>query len=188
MILSDRDIEALMEDGELVITPITDYDLQLQPASFDVHLSDKFRKVDPGVTLDMKEGIPEDKTTQFTVEDKYVLEPGEYILGSTVERVEIPNGYVCRVEGRSSIGRLAVDVHATAGFVDPGFEGQITLEISNKTQDNPVTLRPHRRFAQLVFEATLSKSREHYGEKEDGKYQNQNDPTPSRIHEDIENE
>lgn len=186
MILSDRDIAALMDDGDLVITPITDLDLQLQPASFDVHLDQEFRKIDPNVQLDMKEGVPEEHTTKITVEDRYVLEPGEFILGSTVERVEIPNGYVCRVEGRSSIGRLAVDVHATAGYVDPGFEGKITLEISNKTESNPIALRPNRRFAQLAFEATLSKSREDYGEK-GGKYQNQGSPVQSRIDEDKDN-
>lgn len=185
MILSDVDIDRLLVDGGLVIRPITDYDVQLQPASFDVYLSNEFRQIDPDAVLDMETGIEPHQTSKIKADDKYVLHSGEFILGSTREYVEIPNGYICRVEGRSSIGRLAVDVHATAGYCDPGFKGNITLEITNKS-DNPVVLRPGRRFAQLVFEATVTESSNHYGEKDDSKYQGQDEPTPSRIGKDTE--
>lgn len=185
MILSDRDIEQELESGGLEISPITDYELQLQPASFDLYLSNEFRKPKPNVVLDMDEGIPDEDTVEIKT-DAYVLEPGEFVLGTTVEYVNIPNGLVAEVEGRSSVGRMAVDVHATAGYIDPGFEGQITLEISNKNKDNPVVLRPHRRFCQLVFKPTKSKSRDPYGSKQDTKYQSQTGPTGTRINRDKE--
>jgi|AntDeeMetagen134_2_1112570.scaffolds.fasta_scaffold00384_1 dCTP deaminase len=185
MILSDRDIEQAMDADGLEISPITDYELQLQPASFDLYLSNEFRKLKPGAVLDMDEGIPDEDTIEIT-SDAYVLEPGEFILGSTVEYVNIPNGLVAEVEGRSSVGRMAVDVHATAGYIDPGFEGQITLEISNKNQDNAVVLRPNRKFCQLVFKPTKSKSRNAYGSKADTKYQSQTGPTGTRINRDEE--
>lgn len=187
MILPDSKIEGMLGAGEIVIEPNIDKETQLQPASVDLHLSNEFKSIDVGAELDMNEGIEQKDTSEFYVDDSYTLEPGEFVLASTEERVEIPNGYVCRVEGRSSIGRLAVDVHATAGYVDPGFNGRITLEISNKNRYNPVILRPGRRFVQLVFEKTDGKSKRDYGEK-DGKYQNQNSPVASRIEEDIDNE
>lgn len=191
MILSDGDIKDLIDAGLLEIKPITDYDLQLQPASFDLHLNNEFRKIKPGVTLDMNEGISEEDTFTFTVGDSYVLDPGEFILADTVEKVKIPNGYVGRVEGRSSIGRMAVDVHATAGYIDPGFGNptSITLEISNKMAEkgsnNPVVLRPGRRFCQLVVEKTKSPSIQDYKEK-GGKYNDQEGPTASKINTDEE--
>lgn len=187
MILPDNRIEEMLERGQIKIEPEIDKDIQLQPASVDVHLSNEFKSIDVGAELDMDKGITDEDTSEFFVDDKYVLEPGEFILGSTEEYIEVPNGYVCRVEGRSSIGRLAVDVHATAGYVDPGFKGRITLEISNKNRYNPVILRPGRRFSQLVFEKTDGTSSRDYGEK-DGKYQNQNSPVASKIEEDIDNE
>lgn len=187
MILSDSDIRRHLNRGDLSIDPIVDLDLQLQPASFDAHLSSEFKKITGDNELDIDEGIPENRIEDISVDNKYVLEPGEFILGSTIEEVRVPNGLICRVEGRSSIGRLAVDIHATAGYVDPGFEGTITLEISNKNEDIPIVLRPNRRFIQLVFETTRTQSTEGYGEK-GGKYQHQTSPVESRIEEDIENE
>ena len=190
MILPDTKIEGMVESGEIVVDPSPDMETQLQPASLDVHLSNEFKSIDSATVLDMNSGVSSGNTNipENAIEEvytkKYRLEPGEFVLGSTEEYIEIPNGFVCRVEGRSSIGRLAVDVHATAGFVDPGFKGTITLEISNKNQNNPVILRAGRRFAQLVFERTDGKSKNAY----DGKYQNQKTPTVSKIEEDIENE
>ena len=180
----------MVESGEIVVEPSPDMETQLQPASLDVHLSNEFKTIESGTVLDMKDGIQSDNASipKDAIEEvytkKYRLEPGEFVLASTEEYIEVPNGFVCRVEGRSSIGRLAVDVHATAGFVDPGFKGNITLEISNKNETNPVILRAGRRFAQLVFEKTDGKSKHAY----DGKYQNQRKPTISKIEEDIDNE
>src|SRR6478735_3217561 len=110
----------------------------------------------------------------------FVFDPGEFVLGSTVERVAIPHDLVARVDGRSSVGRLAIVVHATAGFIDPGFEGEITLELSNIGRI-PVRLYPGMRIAQIVFQTMTSPAERPYGAARGSKYQGQSGPQASRI-------
>ncbi|HEX5656353.1 MAG TPA: dCTP deaminase [Polyangiales bacterium] len=188
MILSDREIRERLERGDLVIDPLDDPDLQVQPASVDLRLGSRFivyklphvPVIDPRQTetlatytsgLEIKEGEP------------FVLHPGEFVLGSTIERVTIPTDLVARVEGRSSFGRLAVVVHATAGFIDPGFEGQITLELSNLGRC-AVLLYPGTRISQIVFHTMTSASERPYGHARGSKYQGQTGPVMSRVHKD----
>jgi len=185
MILSDRDLRARMASGELVVTPLDNPELQIQPSSIDLRLATTFVVyrlphvpcIDP---LDPKtvEGYTE--TIEIPEGEAFVLQPGEFALGSTVERVEIPPDLVARVEGRSSIGRLAVVVHATAGFIDPGFQGRITLELSNLGRC-AVKLYPGMRISQIVLHTMTSPSEKPYGSARGSKYQDQVGPVASRI-------
>lgn len=188
MILSDRDIRARLNRGDLVIEPLEDPELQIQPASVDLRLDSRFivyklphvPVIDPRTPETM-----ESYTSQLEMApgEPFVLHPGEFALGSTMERVRIPNDLVARVEGRSSFGRLAVVVHATAGFVDPGFEGQITLELSNLGRC-AVLLYPGTRISQLVFETMTSPAERPYGAARGSKYQGQMGPVMSRVNKD----
>jgi dCTP deaminase len=185
MILSDRDIRARLAAGDLVIDPLTDPDLQIQPASVDLRLAETFVVytlahipcIDPRDPRSL-----DTYTDTVTVEEgaAFILQPGEFALGSTLERVTIPADLVARVEGRSSIGRLAVVVHATAGFIDPGFEGRITLELSNLGRV-AVKLYPGMRISQIVFHRMTSPAQRPYGPERGSKYHGQVGPATSRI-------
>ncbi|MFB6265730.1 MAG: dCTP deaminase, partial [Candidatus Nanohaloarchaea archaeon] len=113
-------------------------------------------------------------------EEGVIIHPGEFILGSSLETVNVPDDLVARVEGRSSYGRLGIVVHATAGFVDPGFEGQITLEMQN-LGNAPVRVYPEDRICQVVFETMTSEAETPYGEKKNAKYQGQKGATGSKL-------
>ncbi|MBI4394037.1 MAG: dCTP deaminase [Euryarchaeota archaeon] len=188
MIFSDLDIKARLKKGDLVVDPLDDPDLQIQPASIDLRLGNEFRVfktphipfIDPGDTTVAKE-----YTEEMHVKDgdAFIMHPGEFALGTTLERVKIPNDLVARVEGRSSFGRLAIVVHATAGFIDPGFEGKITLELSNLGKV-PVALRPRTRVSQIVIHQLLSPAEKPYGAARGSKYQGQMGPEASRIGQD----
>ncbi len=171
MILSDRDLRARLLDGSIGVAPLSDLEQQLQPASIDLRLGDKFRSIADTA-----------QDTFVTVEPGgvYVLAPGAFALGTTVERVRVPNDLVARVEGRSSVGRIAVIVHATAGFIDPGFEGEITLELAN-LGPKPARLSPGMRICQIVFHQLTSPVERPYGAARGSKYAGQSGPTPSRI-------
>jgi len=191
LILSDRDIRRRLEEGSLVVEPLDDPELQIQPASIDLRLGNEFLEFErsniPCIHPESEEET-EEYTRRNSVEggDEYVLHPGDFVLGTTYETVEIPDDLVARVEGRSSLGRLAVVVHATAGFVDPGYRGQITLELSN-LGTAPVALRPEEmRISQIVLTELSSTAETPYGEDRGSKYQGQDGPTASRIGEDEE--
>ncbi|MFP4188349.1 MAG: dCTP deaminase [Halobacteriales archaeon] len=191
MILSDRDIRKRLEGGALVVEPLDDPELQIQPASIDLRLGNEFLEFErsniPCIHPESEEET-EEYTRRRVVEggDEYVLHPGDFVLGTTYETVEIPDDLVARVEGRSSLGRLAVVVHATAGFVDPGYRGQITLELSN-LGTAPVALRPEEmRISQIVLTELSSPAETPYGEERGSKYQDQDGPTASRIGDDEE--
>ncbi|MFP4174240.1 MAG: dCTP deaminase [Halobacteriales archaeon] len=191
MILSDRDIRKRLEEGSLVVEPLDDPELQIQPASIDLRLGNEFLEFErsniPCIHPESEEET-EEYTRRRVVEggDEYVLHPGDFVLGTTYETVEIPDDLVARVEGRSSLGRLAVVVHATAGFVDPGYRGQITLELSN-LGTAPVALRPEEmRISQIVLTELSSPAETPYGEERGSKYQDQDGPTASRIGDDEE--
>jgi dCTP deaminase len=188
MILSDREIRAALASGHIVIEPIDDPALQIQPASVDLRLGNRFvvfrhahkAFIDPAA----------DDATEYTDaveiadDDAFYLHPGEFVLGTTRERVRVPDDLVARVDGRSSLGRLAVLIHATAGFIDPGFEGNVTLEFSHVGK-MPVLLRPNMRVCQISFERLSSPAERPYGAGRGSKYQGQVGPTPSRIHRDA---
>jgi dCTP deaminase len=169
MILSDGDIETRLESGDLVIHPLINSKLQVQPASVDLRLDKNFirvRKSHVGV-IDLADPVQE--LDRVTTEDSFVIEPWEFVLASTAETIRMPNDLVGRVEGRSSLGRLGLIIHVTAGFVDPGFEGQITLEMTNF---NPSPLRLHvgMRVCQLSLEQMTSPAKRPYGKERGSKY------------------
>jgi len=190
MILSDADIRRRLEAGDLVVEPIDDPELQIQPASIDLRLGREFLEFQraniPCIHPDSEQEVHE-YVTETTVEegDAFILHPGDFVLGTTKERVEIPPDLLANVEGRSSLGRLAVVVHATAGVVDPGYRGQITLELSN-LGTAPVALKPDTRVSQLVFTELKTPADRPYGSGRGSKYQDQRGPQASRIQGDEE--
>lgn len=185
MILSDADIRERLDAGDLVVDPLDDPELQIQPASVDVRLGREFLEfrranipcIHPNSEQEIDEYVGE---TIIDDGDEFVLHPGDFVLGTTKERVEIPPDLVAQVEGRSSLGRLAVVVHATAGFIDPGYRGQVTLELSN-LGSAPVALTPGMRISQLVFTELKTPSKRPYGSERGSKYQDQRGPQASRI-------
>jgi len=190
MILSDTDILRRLEAGDLVIEPLDDIDLQVQPASVDLRLGREFLEFQhaniPCIHPNSEQET-EEYTERVTVDDdgEYILHPGDFVLGTTHERVEIPADLIAHVEGRSSLGRLAIVVHATAGLCDPGYEGQITLELSN-LGTAPVALTPGMRISQLTFTELKTPSERPYGEERGSKYQGQSGPQASKIERDHE--
>ncbi|MBO7718523.1 MAG: dCTP deaminase [Methanosphaera sp.] len=189
-ILSDVDIKKYLDEGKIVIDPIED-DKQIQPSSVDLRLGDEFKGfkivtkpfIDPFDKVDL-----ESYMDLLTVEEgePFIIHPGEFTLATTYEYVKIPDDIVARVEGRSSMGRLGITMHVTAGYIDPGFEGKITLEISNIGK-MPVALYPGQRVCQIVFETMTSPSAKPYGHKErDSKYMGQTGPQVSKIKQDFD--
>jgi dCTP deaminase len=190
MILSDTDILTRLADGDLVVEPLADVDQQVQPASVDLRLGSEFLEfqrtniscIHPEAEREIDEYIAE---THVADGEDFILHPGDFVLGTTRERVEIPNDLVAHVEGRSSLGRLAIVVHATAGLADPGYEGQITLELSN-LGNAPVALTPGMRISQLTFTELKTPADRPYGAERGSKYQGQDGPQASRIGDDPE--
>jgi len=190
MMLSDADILRRLEEGDIVIDPLDDPDLQVQPASVDFRLGDEFLEfdngniscIDPNNERDMEEYVTKKTVPQ---DESYILHAGEFVLGTTKERLEVPNDLIAHVNGRSSLGRIAIVVHATAGVVDPGYKGQITLELSN-LGTTPVALTPDMRIAQLTFTQLKSPAERPYGEERGSKYQEQKGPQATRIQGDRE--
>ena len=185
MILSDRELRGRLEAGDLQVGPLGDPELQLQPASIDLRLSDEFIVYKPAQLKSLDPRRPETLTAAtekiaIPTDEAFILHPGEFALGSTIERVAIPPDLVARVDGRSSVGRLAVVVHATAGFIDPGFVGQITLELSNLGRV-PVQLYPGMRIAQIVLYQLTSPAERPYGTQRGSRYQDQSGPVASRL-------
>lgn len=169
--------------------PLDDPSIQVQPASIDLRLGAEFLTFRsthlPYIDASSGRGVPE-YTERVAVKEgeAFIIHPGEFALGTTLEWIELPHDLVARVEGRSSLGRLAVVVHATAGFVDPGFKGCLTLELSNLGR-LPVALRPGMRICQIAVYQLSSPAERPYGPQRGSKYQGQTGPTPSRVHEDL---
>lgn len=181
-VLSDGTILRLVTDGRIVIEP-WDAGL-LQPASVDLRLGNSFRVFhNHRVTaIDLRDP-PTNLTEQVVVEDDepFVIHPGEFVLGRTLEYVEIPDDIVARIEGKSSLGRLGLIVHATAGFCDPGFRGTLTLELANLTRV-PIMLRPGAKIAQLSFMTMDRAALRPYGHPDLGShYHGQIEATESRY-------
>ncbi len=186
MILSDNEIKRLVEEGNVYVptenNPI-DMELQLGPSSLDLRLGKELLLFDNHSIriIDLADKTPPRmRRVQIDEKEGFVLHPGEFVLGTTVEAVNIPDDLVGRLEGRSSLGRLGLVVHATAGFIDPGFEGQITLEMQN-IGSQPLLLRPHQRICQLCFIRMTQAAGTPYHKKKDTKYHGQFGPVASRI-------
>lgn len=181
VLLSDRDIRAELESGRVGLDPYEP--AMLQPSSIDVRLDRFFRLFDNHKypVIDPSADQP-DLTRLVEVEDgePFVLHPGEFVLGSTYEQVTLPDDIAARLEGKSSLGRLGLLTHSTAGFIDPGFSGHVTLELSN-VATLPILLWPGMKIGQLCFFRLTSAAEQPYGSAAYGsRYQGQRGPTASR--------
>ncbi|MGL5831198.1 MAG: dCTP deaminase [Candidatus Altimarinota bacterium] len=193
MILSDRDIKDLIAKGEIAVVSEDGKDPSVNAhcASLDFRLGKHFKVYDHAKYAVLDPSRPEtlDGVTKLITIDEpgtpFIVQPGEFVLGVTMEKIKIPDYLVARCEGRSSIGRLGIIIHSTAGFIDPGFEGTITLEITNINR-MPVALYPGMRIGQFAFEKMSSPADIPYYKKTSSKYQNQSLVEESRIHLDPE--
>ncbi len=183
MLLSDRDIHAEVENNRLMLEP-WDPDL-VQPSSIDVRLDRYFRVFNNSQYTHIDPSLQQDELTSLVEpagDEPFVLHPGEFVLGSTLEVVTLPDDLASRLEGKSSLGRLGLITHATAGFIDPGFSGHITLELSN-VANLPITLWPGMKIGQLCVFRLSSPAEHPYGSERYGsRYQGQRGPTPSRSY------
>jgi len=182
VVLSDRTIRRLLAEGRIGIDP---YDESLmQPSSLDVRVDRLFRvfRNSRYPYIDVKTE-QEDLTelVEVTGDEPFILHPGEFVLGSTLERVTLPDDLVARLEGKSSLGRLGLLIHSTAGFIDPGWDGHVTLELSN-VANLPITIYPGMKIGQISFVQLSEPAERPYGSGGLGsKYQGQRGPTPSRY-------
>ena len=186
MILSDRSLRDEIAAGRIVIDPLDE--ACIQPSSIDVKVSNLFRvfRNHTAGVIDVKLDM-EDLTELVTIPEDgvFMLHPGEFVLGSTLERIGVPDDLVARVEGKSSLGRLGLLIHSTAGFVDAGFDGHITLELAN-VASLPITIYPGMRIGQVSFLRMTTPAERPYGKGAQGsKYQGQRGPTPSRYFENF---
>src|SRR3954451_20802114 len=183
MLLSDRDLKAALADGRLGLTPYDE--AMVQPSSIDVRLDRYFRVFANHRYTHIDPAVEQDDLTELVEpsgDEPFILHPGEFVLGSTYEVISLSDTLASRLEGKSSLGRLGLVTHSTAGFIDPGFSGHVTLELSNLA-NLPIKLYPGMKIGQIcVF--TLSSPSEHpYGSSVYGsRYQDQRGPTPSRSH------
>jgi len=186
MILSDVGIKKAIADGRVAIEPFRE-DF-VQPSSIDLRVDRFFRVfenhkypfIDPKQTQDDLT-----KLVEVAEDEPFILHPGEFVLGSTYERVTLGDDIVARLEGKSSLGRLGLLIHSTAGFVDPGWTGYLTLELSN-VANLPIAIYPGMKIGQISFYEMTGPAEHPYGSTAAGsKYQGQRGPTASRIHEDF---
>ncbi|RLA42166.1 MAG: dCTP deaminase [Gammaproteobacteria bacterium] len=199
MILGDADILRAIAKEDITLDPEPNWDEQLQPASIDLRLGHSFKVYKLGVgygrrVIDTR--VPDPETGERLVLDDYmndveliegerfILEPDAFALATTLERISLCPKLVGRVEGRSSWGRMGLMIHSTAGFIDPGFEGNITLELSNAGRF-PIALYPGDRICQISLHTMSRPAQKPYGVKRNSKYQGQTGVTVSRIHEDL---
>jgi dCTP deaminase len=189
MVLSDRTISRLIEQGRIEIDPYDDS--LLQPSSVDVRVDRFFRVFHNNryPYIDVKE--PQDELTELVeVDDEtpFVLHPGEFVLGSTLERIRLPDDLVARLEGKSSLGRLGLLIHSTAGYIDPGWDGHVTLELSN-VANLPITIYYAMKIGQISFVQMTEPAETPYGSETIGsKYKGQRGPTASRYWQNFQKE
>lgn len=186
MILSDRDIRAEIDAARIIIKP---YDAaMIQPSSIDVRIDDQFRVFHNHryEIIDVKKQMDDlTELIQVPGDEAFILHPGEFVLGSTQEWVELPDDIAGRLEGKSSLGRLGLVTHSTAGFIDPCFTGHLTLELSNLA-NLPITLYPGMKIGQIAFFRLSSPAERGYGSSDlRSKYKGQTGPTPSRYWENF---
>ena len=186
MVLSDQTIRSQLADGRIGIDP---YDESLlQPSSVDVRVDRYFRvfRNSRYPFIDVKQA-QEELTELVEIEDEpFILHPGEFVLGSTLERIRLPDDLVARLDGKSSLGRLGLLIHSTAGFIDPGWDGHVTLELSN-VANLPITIYHGMKIGQISFVQMTEPADQPYGSGGLGsKYQGQKGPTPSRYWKNFE--
>ena len=183
MLLSDRDIRAEIEAGRVILDPYDE--VMIQPSSVDVRLDRFFRVFENHryPHIDPAEEQPDlTRMVEASGDEPFILHPGEFVLGSSYVIVSLPDDVASRLEGKSSLGRLGLLTHSTAGFVDPGFSGHVTLELSN-VATLPIKLWPGMKIGQLCFFRLSSPAEHPYGSDRYGsRYQGQRGPTPSRSH------
>src|SRR3972149_2808818 len=187
MVLSDRDIKKAIEEGRILIEPLDE--TCIQPASVDVHLGHRFlvfrnsRRPFIDVRLDTDDLTEE---VEINGETPFILHPGEFVLGGTLETISLPDDLVGRLEGKSSLGRLGLLIHSTAGYIDPGWKGRLTLELSN-VANLPITLYYGMKIGQISFSRLTTPAERLYGSPALGsKYQSQTEPTASRYYQDFQ--
>ncbi|RDV44982.1 dCTP deaminase [Leifsonia sp. ku-ls] len=183
MLLSDRDIKAELGAGRIALEP---YEPEMvQPSSIDVRLDRFFRLFDNHKYPFIDPAVDQPELTRFVEVDAdqpFILHPGEFVLGSTFELVGLPDDVAARLEGKSSLGRLGLLTHSTAGFIDPGFSGHVTLELSN-VATLPIKLWPGMKIGQMCFFRLSSAAERPYGSAEySSRYQGQRGPTASRSY------
>ncbi|MFC1403345.1 MULTISPECIES: dCTP deaminase [Streptacidiphilus] len=183
MLLSDKDIRNEIESGRVVIDP---YDpAMIQPSSIDVRLDRFFRVFENHKYPHIDPSVEQPDLTRLVEpdgDDAFILHPGEFVLASTYEVITLPDDVASRLEGKSSLGRLGLLTHSTAGFIDPGFSGHVTLELSN-VATLPIKLYPGMKIGQLCLFRLSSPAEHPYGsEKYGSRYQGQRGPTPSRSY------
>jgi dCTP deaminase len=188
-VLSDRDIRAAMQAGRVRIDP---YDAScLQPSSVDLHLDADFRvfRNNRYPYIDVRASQPDlTEAVSIDEDEPFILHPNEFVLGQTLEWVELPDDLVARIEGKSSLGRLGLLIHSTAGYVDPGWKGNLTLELSN-VANLPIALYRGMKIGQISFFKMSSAVERPYGSRELGsKYQGQSTPTESQFYKDFESQ
>jgi dCTP deaminase len=186
MILSDVDIRKEIEAGRIVIDPFDE--TCIQPSSIDVHVDTQFRVFANSryPYIDVKTEMPDlTEVVEVGGGEPFILHPGEFVLGSTLERVALPDDMVARLEGKSSLGRLGLLIHSTAGYVDPGWDGYLTLELSN-VANLPITIYPGMKIGQISFFRLSTPAERPYGSRHTrSKYQGQRGPTASRFFEEF---
>jgi dCTP deaminase len=183
MVLSDESIREQLESGGILIEPLADD--ALQPSSVDLRVDRLFRVFRNDTTPYIDPKKPQEDLTELVEVkdgDAFILHPGEFVLGSTLERVALGEDLVARLEGKSSLGRLGLLIHSTAGFVDAGWDGHLTLELSN-VANLPIAIYPGMKIGQISFLRMTTKASLPYGSEETrSKYQGQQGPTPSRYY------
>lgn len=178
--MSDKDILARIKKGDLKIKPFAKE--SVQPSTYDLYLDDEVRVFDNWSTgiIDVREKSDVSRVIKISP-NGFIVHPGEFLLGATVEKISLPNDVAAKLEGRSSLGRLGLVIHATAGYVDPGFSGWLTFEISNLSR-LPIRIYARMKIAQICFFQMSSPALRPYGSKTLGsKYQGQRGPTASRA-------
>jgi len=187
VILSDRDLRTELAAGRIIIEPFDE--ACVQPSSIDIKVHQLFRvfRNHTAGIIDVKKDMTDlTELVDIPLDGVFILHPGEFVLGSTLERVAVPNDLVARVEGKSSLGRLGLLIHSTAGFIDAGFDGHVTLELAN-VANLPITLYPGMKIGQISFMKMTSPAENPYGSGAKGsKYQGQRGPTPSRYFENFQ--
>jgi dCTP deaminase len=183
VVLSDKSIREQLDSGGIVIEPLGDG--ALQPSSVDLRVDRYFRVLRNETTPYIDPKKPQEDLTELVEVDdggSFILHPGEFVLGSTLERVALGDDLVARLEGKSSLGRLGLLIHSTAGFVDAGWDGHLTLELSN-VANLPIAIYPGMRIGQISFLRMTTPAEKAYGSKDTrSKYQGQKGPTPSRYY------
>jgi dCTP deaminase len=186
VILSDRTLREQIAAGRIVLDPFDE--TLIQPSSIDVRISHLFRvfRNHTAAVIDVKQDLTAlTELVEISGDEAFMLHPGEFVLGSTLERLAVPDDLVARIEGKSSLGRLGLLIHSTAGFIDAGFDGHITLELAN-VASLPITLYPGMKIGQVSFMQMTTAADNPYGSGAKGsKYQGQRGPTPSRYFENF---